>query len=61
MYHLSTEWQQLTGQDLSTQINRLFQDNIAKQSKAYSQEYDITKTQVRSEENQDDKLREYGV
>ena len=61
MYHLSTEWQQLTGQDLSTQISKLFQDNIAKQSKAYSQEYDITKTQIRSEENPDDKLREYGV
>jgi len=61
LYHLSTEWQQLTGQDLSTQISKLFQDNIAKQTKAYSQEYDITKTQIRSEENPDDKLREYGV
>ncbi len=61
LYHLSTEWQQLTGQDLSTQISKLFQDNIAKQSKAYSQEYDITKTQIRSEENPDEKLREYGV
>jgi hypothetical protein len=60
LYHLSTEWAKLTGQDLSTQISKLFQDNVARQWKAYSQEYDITKTQIK-EENADDKLREYGV